>query len=580
MKTYGKLRFLNDHWVIEAQPHVALKLRRVFPRIGKAQQGIISIRATTESARDLEWFCQRYPLEVWDAETQEVMVKLASKHKEAELLVDRFNSGQAEPRDFPLALPPRDYQRIAAELALATGGLLVADDVGLGKTATSICMLSDSRTLPALVVTMTHLPAQWEREFRKFAPWLRTHIVKKGTPYDVTYRKRRRGGGYINVFPDVLIINYHKLNGWAETLAPVIRAVVYDEVQELRHGSDTFKGAAAYLLSRNAEFRLGLSATPIHNYGGEFFAVMEAIRPGALGSWKEFENEWLTYGKSVKDTRAFGVHLRESGLMIRRTRADVGRELPPVSRIVHSVECDLAGLNNIADAARSLAKLILSEEKQERGAKFRASEELSHMLRHATGVAKAPYVAEFVRMLVENDQQVLLFGWHHDVYRIWRERLVQYNPMFYTGSESTRQKANSLTEFIEGRSRVLIMSLRAGAGVDGLQHVCSTPVFGELDWSPAVHEQDEGRIARDGQKNPVQSYFLVTDHGSDPVIREVLGLKSEQIDFVRDPNAELIEKLEVDEKHIKRLAQAYLNKSKPSGSAVYSLSERRLRPRK
>lgn len=57
---------------------------------------------------------------------------------------------------------------------------------------------------------------------------------------------------------------------------------------------------------------------------------------------------------------------------------------------------------------------------------------------------------------------------------------------------------------------------------------------------------------------PVMAYFLVTDVGSDPIVADVLGIKLEQSEGVRDPDAELIEKLEIDEQHIRRLAENYL----------------------
>ncbi|MDI7181059.1 hypothetical protein QMO16_29155, partial [Klebsiella pneumoniae] len=69
-----------------------------------------------------------------------------------------------------------------------------------------------------------------------------------------------------------------------------------------------------------------------------------------------------------------------------------------------------------------------------RGEKMRAAGEFDQLVRQATGVAKAPYVAEFVRLLLESGQQVLLFGWHREVYSIWREKLADYNPVMYTGT--------------------------------------------------------------------------------------------------------------------------------------------------
>jgi len=181
-------------------------------------------------------------------------------------------------------------------------------------------------------------------------------------------------------------------------------------------------------------------------------------------------------------------------------------------------------------------------------------------MRQATGIAKAPYVADFVRLLLENGEKVVLYGWHREVYSIWLQQLKDYNPRLYTGTESAKQKEDAKNAFIEGDCDLLIISLRSGAGVDGLQRVCRTVVNGELDWSPAVHEQNIGRVYRDEQEDPVMAYFLISEEGSDPIIADVLGIKRGQIEGVRDPNAELIEKLETDTGNVKRLAEAYLKR--------------------
>ena len=180
------------------------------------------------------------------------------------------------------------------------------------------------------------------------------------------------------------------------------------------------------------------------------------------------------------------------------------------------------------------------------------------LLRQATGIAKAPYVADFVRMLVESGERVVLFGWHRAVYDIWNSKLADLKPVMYTGSETPAQKEAAKNAFMSGEASVFIISLRAGAGIDGLQgnaHVC---VFGELDYSPAIHEQGIGRIHRFGQAEPVMAYFLVTDSGSDPIIVDINHLKRSQIDGVRDADNELIEALQVDVDIIPMLAQRYL----------------------
>lgn len=370
-------------------------------------------------------------------------------------------------------------------------------------------------------------------------------------------------GALINDVPDVIISNYHKLAGWAEALTGKVRSVIFDEAQELRGGGGRkvpAKYEAATAIAREAQYRLGLTATPIYNYGGEFHSVLSVLDADGLGTRREFTTEWCTNGDGekarIKEPAAFGTWLRDQGLMLRRTRSDVGRELPAVSTIVQPVDIDLdLGASGPADPV-ALATKILADG----GSgfeKMRSAAEFDMLLRLATGMAKAPQVATFVRMLVESGEQVTLFGWHRAVYEIWAKVLADLGVVFYTGHESPAQKAASVEAFTKGDAKVLVISLRAGAGLDGLQHVCKTVVFGELDWSPGVHIQCVGRIGRDGQKDPVFVYMLLADCGSDPVVADVLGLKRTQIDRAIDPDAPVIA-AEVDPDHVKKLARAYL----------------------
>jgi hypothetical protein len=548
----------SDHYVLRAEPHVVLRLKRIFARIGQRSHGVHFMRATREVSRELEWFLVRYPLKVTERAAS-VLASRAEAHRVEERTIARLvGRGRRRTRRFEMALPPRDYQKVAAELVLETGGLLVADDLGLGKTATAICALTDAHTRPALVVTVTHLPSQWQRELARFAPSLSTAILKKATPYEIGE-------------PDVIITNYHKLSGWAETLATRVKSVVFDECQELRRGRLSDKGAAALHIAQACDYRLGLSATPIYNYGGEIWNVMQALRPDALGTHDEFAREWCTEvggGREARwtlhDPQAFGAYLRRAGLMLRRTRAEVGRELPPCQRVPHFVACDPAALDAVEDRATELARIILSEDVAARGARLFAAEELSARVRQATGIAKAPYVAEFVKMILEStDESVLLYGWHREVYGLWLDRLADYGPVMFTGSETPRQKEDAAEAFLSKKSRLCIMSLRAGQGLDGLQQICRTVVFGELDWSPGVMEQCTGRVFRDGQLSPVVAYYLLAEKGSDPSIADVLGLKRAQIDGLRGGS---FGERAADVDHIRRLAEQYLT-HRPVGGA-------------
>ncbi len=286
------------------------------------------------------------------------------------------------------------------------------------------------------------------------------------------------------------------------------------------------------------------SATPIYNYGGEIWNVINVLRPGALGNHAEFMREWCSGGyarkPTINDPKAFGTYLRENFILLRRTRKEVGRELPPLTKISHRIATDREPLEKVRSAAAELAQIILADEEVERGDRMRAGGELDWKLRQATGVAKAPHVADFIRLLVESGENVVVYAWHRAVYDILLDRLKEYSPACFTGEESAKKKGESKRRFIERETPVIFVSLRAGAGVDGFQKVCRTVVYAELDWSPGVLEQCTGRVFRDGQPDPVTAYYLVSDEGSDPVVAETLGIKREQIEGIKDPTRELI----------------------------------------
>jgi SNF2 family DNA or RNA helicase len=510
IKNYGKVEVRGSQLLITSEPYVTIRLKRVFGKLSTHSHGTHKLHLTPETARDLDWFMERYPLEISAADRAR-LDEFCEKHRETEAFVNNFYQNGFIPKlPQELALPAREYQKIAAEFLWRMKGYLLADDVGVGKTVSFITALTNPELLPAVVVTLAGtMPKQWEDEIKKFAPHLKIHVAKKGTPYKFD-------------IPDVFIINYHKLSGWAETLAKCARTIAFDECQELRRTeSDKYKGAS--WIAQNAEYRIGLSATPIYNYGGEFYNVLNVLCPDKLGTRDEFMREWCSWGYSGKERinnpKAFGAYLRDSGIMLRRTRKDVGRELPPLQKFHITIDADNDALNKVSDRCAELARLILRGQDVNRGDTMRAAEEMSNILRQATGIAKAPYVADFVRILIENGEKVLLYGWHRAVYDIWLDQLKEFNPVMMTGSESAAAKQRSKEAFMNDESKVLIMSLRAGAGIDGLQYCgCKTTVFGELDWASGVLEQAIGRIDRDGQPDPVCAYFLIAETGSDPVM--------------------------------------------------------------
>jgi len=402
-------------------------------------------------------------------------------------------------------------------------------------------------TLPAAVVVQAHLPTQWIDQIAKFTK-LNVHYIKGTKPYSLPKA-------------DVYIFKYTCLSGWADVFATgMFKTVCFDEVQELRTGPGTNKYGGAQALSNNAERCMMLSATPIYNYADEIFNILNLMKPGCLGTRDQFVREWgsevFRNGKSkfiCKDPAALGTYLRQNFLFLRRTRQDVGMELPPINKITHVIDYDEYEMEKDLQLAKTLAIRVFHGSFTEAG---QAARELSSLVRHATGVAKAKYVCEYVKILLDNNIPVVLVGWHRQVYKIWAKELEDYKPVFYTGHESGPQKTESFRKFTAGETNLFILSLRSGAGIDGLQFRCHYIVYGELDFSPKIHDQVTARIDRPGQDTQVTAIYLTSNAGSDPLMIETLGLKSSQMHGVIDPLLAPADQF-TDESKIKRLAASY-----------------------
>ncbi len=518
-RTYGTLSYNRKSkcWIIRGEPCVTELAKRLFPGCEGRGRGVARFTAHRRIIGDLNWLMLRYPLQIkeadrarWDSALEEAR-EYAVRREQALLMPET-------------ATPPREtfsgellpFQKQGLAFLLSTRRCLLADEMGLGKTVQALAFLATTAAYPAILVVPPHLIRNWQREVERFLSpdgRLRVHVIRGLTPYDLPEA-------------DIYIIHYLLLRGWKEILPKQgFRTVVFDEIQELRRNG-TGKYSAASLLSEACENCLGLSGTPIYNNGGEIWNVVNIIDFHFLGDWESFSREWC-YGYNtavVAKPELLGEYLRGEGLMLRRLKTDVLKELAPKRRLVQEIDWDDAVYRELmAPVARQLQMLRATDDPSRRAI---IEDAISQTQRQATGIAKAPFVCAFVRALVEGGEKVLLMAHHHAVMDIYRRELKALRPMFITGRETDRQKDEAAAAFMAGRTDLLCISLRSASGLN-LQRA-SCVVFGELDWSPAVHSQAEDRAHRIGQADSLLCYYLVSPRGSDRDMQDALGLKVSQ----------------------------------------------------
>lgn len=520
--TYGTLSYnaRRRQWVIKGEPCVTEMAKRLFPGSAGARRGEARFTAHRRIIGDVNWLMQRYPLTIAPRDQQRFDAAL----QDAQQYYHQRERARTAPMALTLAPEQfagqlRPFQQSGVSFLNLTPRALLADEMGLGKTVQALASVASRGLFPCVIVVPPHLVINWQKEAARFVRIQgrppRIHVLKGLTPYPLPEA-------------DIYLVHYLLLRGWKDVLPDCgFRAVIFDEVQELRRAG-TDKYSAASLLAESCDVVMGLSGTPIYNHGGEIWNVVNILDFHFLGDWESFSREWCAgYGNSiVLKPDLLGEHLRREGLMLRRTKQEVLPELPEKRRLVQEIDADDKIYQQLMKPALEKLLRYRTDDTLTASARALLEDQISQEERQATGVAKAPYVCQFVRALCENGEKVLLFAHHHKVMDLYKKELSALHPVFVTGRENDVQKQQAVDRFMLDRTNLCCISLRAASGLNLQKATCV--VFGELDWSPAVHSQAEDRAHRIGQQDSLLCYYLVSPRGSDADMQEALGLKVSQ----------------------------------------------------
>lgn len=355
---------------------------------------------------------------------------------EAEALVTASKAAAAE-----LVIPGlrgelRPFQRAGVVYLARAKRAWLADEMGLGKTPQALATLQYTSAWPALVVVPASVKLNWEREARRWLPG-RDVIVLNGKPL----------AEKIDLFAGkaLFIVNYDLLeryvdldekSGKPKPLQRLgLRALVLDESQYVKNPKAK-RTKACRILAKTCEYRLLLTGTPILNRPEELLSQLTILgRLDELGGYRHFKTEYIYGDKHDVLHRAL-----RSRCYIRRTKAEVMPELPPVQQTTVPLELDnreeydrvaadvVKWLREQAEQddtfRASIAHLPLGEQAErtkERGAEVasraRAAEQLVRIgaLKRCAARGKLRAAVSWIRDFLASDQKLIFFVWHHDV---------------------------------------------------------------------------------------------------------------------------------------------------------------------
>ena len=551
LENFGTLEFVQDKysklwcWKITGK----LAIDKISSLSSKAWYGEneneVIIEDSTDSIKQLKLLMDRYPLEILSKTVwQRKIVKTYAPKPTLPPIKHKLK--RAKPGDqFRGKL--MNFQKEGLDFLLkSSGNALLADEMGLGKTVQTLSYVStEKQTFPVLIVAPLVTLNNWEREVEKFLKKKSRNgrIIESDSPSVTLIRT-----GKSKELPktDIYIINYELLLKRSGDLEQVgIRTIVCDEVHNLRSKTtQKYKAVKKLAALSTVQYRIGLSGTPIYNRGSEIWPIIDILKPGLLGSFKEF-CEYFCYvndkGKAIvlENKRASLRNELQKHVMLRRKKADVLKELKDKVRYKEVIASDtdyyLEELDKIWKK--------LEDEQKEAQTEFSKSASYHRAIqseRQIAGVAKLPHVINFVKNIMEIEESVVVFCHYKLIHKLLHESLQEFSPVSIIGGQSDATRQDQIDKFQKGESKLMIAGIRAGnVGINLTK--AKYVIFAELDWSPAIHRQAEDRLHRIGQQNTVFAYYLIGNGTLDDHVASILVDKSYEIDAIMDETVDTYE---------------------------------------
>jgi SNF2 family DNA or RNA helicase len=449
------------------------------------------------------------------------------------------------------------YQPEAVDRMVVRKKMLVAYEMGLGKTCMTIAAienLKDEGTLtkPVLVIALSSLKYQWEKEIQKFSN--SSTVVVDGSKSTRTLMWDK-GGDYV-------ICNYESVvNDWDLIKDTDWGAIICDEATAIKSFKSK-RSKAVKKLSADVPIRFALTGTPIENgRPEELYSIMQFVDPKVLGRFDLFDQTFIVrnhFGgvQRYRNLPIFHERMKDSSVRKTQKDPDVAPYLPetihydPIlvqmdkksSALYKRVSTDL--LNELLEAQQLLGSSFSLEAhygqgyqqggpadalrgsimskitalrmlcdhpqllqnssdkfalEEGQGSVYAAQLVSEGLLDGLTKSTKLDMVIEYVTDHLEIDEnaKVVIFTCYLGMLPLIQEALAQkkFESRVYSGQMNANQKEIAKTEFQTSKEvRVLISSDAGGYGVDLPQ--ANLLVNYDLPWSSGTAVQRNSRIRR------------------------------------------------------------------------------------
>lgn len=490
-------------------------------------------------------------------------------------------------------IKPYSFQNDGIAFMANNKRVILADDMGTGKTLQSLSTLAVLDSYPAIVIVPLVVKGNWLRETRRFFPTKRVAYIGPESTWKI--KDQIFDNNWETA--DIVVINYDiVLKHIDQLMARQWRAIICDESHYVKNRDAQRTAAVAKLatgydtrLRRNVTdgigVRLLLTGTPILNRPAELISPLSIIdrlrNPfGGYASFMKrycgaYYNGYATVSGEPTNLDELAEILR-TNIMIRRTKREVLPFLPGKSRTMVTVPLSNRAVYSKAesDVARFLSEMAFHDqsiiesaqndgialglsgddlashindarEYNARSAESRAKRAeilvAYNTLRQLAANGKYESIVEWIDNFTDQypDEKLVVFAHHNDLITKLARK---YNAPKIIGGVSNADRTNIVERFqTDPNVKILICSTRAG-GVGITLTASSTVLICELDWTPGNLDQAEDRVNRIGQESHCDIYYVLADQSVDDDMYRIIETKRNVIHAaIGDSDEDLIE---------------------------------------
>ena len=420
--------------------------------------------------------------------------------------------------------PLLEHQKEGVKTLCENKKYILADDLGLGKTMTTIVASLESNSKKILVICPASLKINWKRE-------IEFHTNKN---VSIVEGKKWEDGDYVIVNYDILK-NFHSLEKDTES---IIRnsgfdLIIVDEAHAICN-TQAQRTKLVNDIARITDKVWLLTGTPITSRPINYFNLLNLVDCNVAQNWMAYVRRYCNgYQFRAGNRKIWNVsgasnleelYERTKPFVLRRLKNDV-LDLPekiitPVYMRLRSKEYEdvMGEYYEWYDKGGESNSLTMQFSKIAKVRQIIANEKVAQTI-------------ELCENILDQDKKVIIFCNFTDslnaIYNHFKKVAVKLD-----GSTPKGERQDAVDKFqTDDKVKVFVGNIKA-AGVGLTLTAAETVIMNDLSFLPSDHSQAEDRAYRYGQKNTVVVYYPLFENTIEGIIYDILDKKKRIINTV------------------------------------------------